>query len=99
MPLLESQVIALLASVATILTQAFKNVIPEAGREWIPVGLLFLLTLVGVGLAMYYGRDPVAGVLEGFFAGGTALGFYAGASTVPGANKVFNGRGWVGQRK
>ena len=99
MPLLESQIIALLAGVATILVQAFKNLVPDSGRDWIPPALLFLLTLAGIGLAMYYGRDPVAGLLEGLFGGASSLGFYEFASAVPGVNRAFNGKGWVGQRK
>ena len=99
MPLLESQIIALLASVASILTQAFKNIIPDEGRRWVPPGLLFLLTLLGLGLSMYFGRDPVTGVLEGFFGGASALGFYEIASNVPGVKRMVNGKGWVGKRK
>lgn len=99
MPLLESQVIALLSSVALIFTQTIKNLIPEGGRKWIPLGLLFVLTLLGLGLSMYMGRDPVAGVLEGFFGGAAALGYYEVGSNVPGVNRVVNSKGWVGKRK
>lgn len=99
MPVLESQLIALFSSVASIFTQIIKNLIPEGGRKWIPLGLLFILTLLGLGLSMYMGRDPVAGVLEGFFGGAAALGYYEVASNVPGVKEVVNGKGWVGQRK
>lgn len=99
MPLLESQIIALFSSVASIFMQTIKNLIPERGRRWIPLGLLFVLTLLGLGLSMYMGRDPVAGVLEGFFGGAAALGYYEIASNTPGVNRVVNRKGWVGKRR
>ena len=98
MPQIESGIIALLASVASVFVQASKNLVPDSSRDWIAPALLFLLTLVGLGLSFYYGRDPVVGVLEGFFGGATALGFYEGASAIPGVNRVFNGKGWIGNR-
>ena len=98
MPLLESQIITIIAGIATTLTQLLKGLVDEAYKKWIPLVLAVVCTAVGVGLAFYYGRDPVAGALEGFFAFAGAVGFYELASVVPGANSAFNDRGWIAKK-
>jgi hypothetical protein len=95
MPPLSSEVLALLSGVATVFTQLVKGLLPEKVKDWIPLILCVLLTGIGCALAVNYGRDPVAGALEGFFAFAAAVGFYEGASALPIVNKAFNGRGWI----
>jgi len=93
MPPINPVTVAALAAIAGILVQTFKGVIPEAGKKWIPTGLMVIMTPIGALLALYIGGDPVGGALEGFFAFASSVGFYEfGSSVVPG---VINGRGWL----
>lgn len=94
MPQLDSGVIALLASIISALTQLVKGVLlGEDAKRYLPLGVVFLSAALGIGLAVYHGRDPVAGITEGTIAGLTALGLYATAkSAVP---KVVNSDGWL----
>lgn len=95
MPVLDPSIIALLAGAANIIVQLFKGLLSDKAKEFIPLIVIVLLTVVGVLLAFGYDRDLIAGLLEGFFAGATAVGFYEGVSSIPGVNKVYNGRGWI----
>lgn len=95
MPPLESEVLTLMAAVATVLVQLVKGLLSEEAKDWIPLVLFVICTAVGTGLAFYYGRDPVAGALEGFFGFAGAVGFYEVANVIPGANSVMNDEGWV----
>ena len=94
MPQLESSVVALLAGVFSALTQLVKGLLlTEEAKRWIPLGTVFLCAIVGTLLAFYYGRDPVAGVVEGVVAGLSALGLYAtGKAVMPAA---INTNGWI----
>ena len=92
---LDPAVIGWLAVVANILIQLVKGFIPEPGHRWIPLGLFVLMMPLGLLLALYTGRDLVVGLLEGFFGAASAVGLYELASSVPGVDRVFNGRGWL----
>jgi len=94
MPELDSATIALLASVLSALTQLVKGVLlSEEAKRYLPLGVVFVSTLVGLLLAFYLGRDPVVGVFEGVISGLSALGLYAsGKSIVPAA---INSGGWL----
>ena len=94
MPELDSATIALLASVMSALTQLVKGVLlSEEAKRYLPLGVVFFSTLVGLLLAFYLGRDPVVGTLEGVISGLSALGLYAsGKSVVPNA---INTDGWL----
>lgn len=98
MPPLDSEVLTLMAAVATILVQLIKGLLSEDIKQWIPLILFVLCTAVGTGLAFYYGRDPVAGALEGFFGFAGAVGFYELTNAIPGARAVMNDRGWIAPR-
>ncbi len=95
MPQLSAEIMALLAGVANIVTQMVKGLIPDQGQKWIPLGLILLTMGAGVALTFAYGRDPIAGLLEGLFGGASAVGFYELASKVPGFDRVWNGTGWI----
>lgn len=95
MPSLDPEIIGLLAAVANIITQMVKDLIPEAGKKWIPLGLIVLLMGVGISLAGAYGRDLIAGLLEGLFGGASAVGFYEAANKLPGLGKVWTSAGWI----
>jgi len=94
MPELDSATIALLGSVLSALTQLVKGVLlSEEAKRYLPLGVVFFSTLVGLLLAFYLGRDPVVGVFEGVISGLSALGLYAtGKSVAPAA---INSAGWV----
>ena len=93
MPEINPATVALLASVAAVLVQVFKGALPEIAQRWLPLILMVVLTPLGVGLAVYYGNDPLAGAFEGFLAFASSVGFYQTAKTIiPGA---VNGEGWV----
>jgi len=94
MPLIDSAVLGLFASVAAVLVQLLKGLVDEAYHRWIPLAMFLVMTPLGVALAMYMARDPVAGALEGFFGFAGAVGFYQAAKAV--APSVVNGRGWIG---
>ena len=94
MPQLDSGVLTLFASVAVIFVQLLKGLVNETYHRFIPLALFVVMTPMGVALAFYSGRDPVAGGLEGFFGFATAVGFYAaGKAIAPG---VVNSAGWIG---
>jgi uncharacterized membrane protein len=95
MPALDSAIIALLATVANIVTQLVKELVPDTAKQWIPLGLVLLTMGVGIGLAAIYGRDLVAGLLEGLFGGASAVGVYEVGSNLPGVSRVYNGDGWI----
>jgi len=95
MPPLESSVLAILTSVATIMAQLIKGLLPEKVKQYLPLILAVLLVPIGTLLAYAYGRDPIAGALEGLFAFGSAVGFYEAASKVPVAKQVFTSEGWI----
>lgn len=97
MPPVDAQVLAMLSSVAAIFTQLLKGLLPENVRTYIPLILIAILVPLGVGLAFYTGRDPVAGALEGLFAAASAVGFYEAAHVTPGVRLIFKHRGWVGE--
>lgn len=95
MPPLSSEVLALMAAVATVIVQLVKGLLPERVKQFLPLILCVLMVPLGTLLAAYYGRDPVAGALEGLFAFGSSVGFYEGASELPGVKSVFNGKDWL----
>lgn len=95
MPALSSEVLALLGGAATILAQLVKGLLPEKAKEYLPIILFLICVPLGAALAFYYGRDPVAGCLEGLFGFASAVGFYEAANAIPGAKTVFNDRGWI----
>jgi len=94
MPQLDSAVLALFSSVAAVLVQLLKGLVDEAYHRWIPLAMFLVMTPMGVALAFYSARDPVAGGLEGFFGFAAAVGFYQAGKTI--APSVINGRGFIG---
>ena len=94
MPQIDSTVLALFSSIAAVFVQILKGLVSEAYHRFIPVAMFIVMTPLGVALALYMVRDPVAGALEGFFGFAAAVGFYQAAKTV--APSVVNGRGWIG---
>ncbi|HUX30177.1 MAG TPA: hypothetical protein VMV78_06070 [Thiobacillus sp.] len=94
MPLIDSAVLATFSSIAAVLVQLLKGMVDDAYHRWIPLAMFVVMTPLGVALAMYMGRDPVAGALEGFFGFAGAVGFYQAAKAV--APSVVNGKGWIG---
>ena len=94
MPEIDSAVLTMFSSVAAVLVQLLKGLVNEAYHRFIPLALFVVMTPLGVALAAYTARDPVAGGLEGFFGFAGAVGFYQVAKTV--APSVVNGRGWIG---
>lgn len=95
MPPIDSTVLTLLASVATVVTQLVKGLLPDKLKAYLPVMIFAVLLPLGTALALYYQRDPVAGALEGLFGFASAVGFYETANAIPGAREVFNDRGWI----
>lgn len=95
MPPLSSEVLALLGAVSTVFAQLVKGLLPEKVKTYLPLVLFVVLVPLGVALAIYYGRDPVAGALEGLFGFASSVGFYEAANKVPGAKVAFNSRGWI----
>ena len=95
MPQIDSNVVSLLAGVFAALVQLVKGLVfdNEEAKRWLPLGITLLCALVGTLLAFYYGRDPVAGVVEGVIAGLTSLGLYAAGKAV--APNVVNSEGWL----
>ena len=98
MPAIDSGILTLMASVATVFVQMVKGLVPEDKRQWIPLALFVVMVPLGLAFAFYYGRDPLAGALEGFFGFASAVGFYEAASNVPGARLAFNNEGWIRRR-
>ena len=94
MPELDSSIVSWLTGVLAAVTQLVKGlVLTEEAKRWLPLGVVFLAALVGFGLAMAYGRDPIAGLMEGVVGGLSSLGLYAvGKSAAPG---VVNTDGWI----
>lgn len=95
MPPIDSAILALMASVATVFVQMVKGLVPDHLKQWIPLALFVVMTAIGLSVALYYGRDPLTGALEGFFGFASAVGFYEAASSVPGARRAFNSEGWI----
>lgn len=94
MPELDSATITLLAAVLSALTQMVKGVLlSEEAKRYLPLGVVFFSTLVGLLLAFYLGRDPVVGTFEGAIAGLSALGLYASGKSV--APNAVNTDGWL----
>lgn len=91
---LDPRWIGLLAAIANVLVQLVKGLFSDGLKRWIPLLVIGVLGLAGLGLAAYYGRDLVAGALEGFFAGASSVGFYEIAKSLPGVQLAFNGNGW-----
>lgn len=98
MPPLSSEVISLMSSITAIFVQMVKGLVPEKVKQYIPLILFFILVPLGVLLALYTGRDPVSGALEGLFGFASAVGFYETASRTPGVKAAFNGRGWINRK-
>jgi p-aminobenzoyl-glutamate transporter AbgT len=95
MPPIDSAVLALMASIATIFVQLIKGLLSDDFKQWIPLMLFVVMIPLGIALAMVYGRDPIAGALEGFFGFASAVGFYEAANSIPVVNKLFSSKGWV----
>ena len=95
MPQLDPGIMLWLAGAANVVVQLIKGLLKESLRRWIPAAVLLLWSGTGAGLAAYYGRDVVAGVWEGFFAGAAACGIYKLESAIPGLNRVFSRSGWL----
>ena len=72
MPVVQSEHIIFIAGLFNVLVQALKGPFPEQYRAFIPYALLVLGLFLGLGLAMYYGTEPVAGLFEGFFGAASA---------------------------
>ena len=95
MPPLDSNILALMSSIGTVFVQAIKGLLPDRAKAFIPVGLIALMIVIGLSLAFYYGRDPLAGALEGFFGAAGAIGIYEGANAIPGVKAVASSKGWI----
>ena len=95
MPAVESSHIVFIAGVFEILVQLLKGPFPEKYREYIPYVMVVVGLLLGLGLGIYYGTEPVAALFEGFFGAATALGFYQVSSRIPGVNRAFGSAGWL----
>jgi hypothetical protein len=88
-------VLALLASVSTVAAQLVKGLLSDKLKSYLPLILFVVMVPLGLGMALYMGRDPVAGALEGLFGFASSVGFYEAANSLPGVNTVFNERGWI----
>ena len=95
MPPIDSTVLSLLAAAATVMVQLVKGLLADTVKQYLPLILLVVMVPLGTALALYYGRDPVAGALEGFFGFAASVGFYETVSAAPVTRKVFNSRGWI----
>jgi hypothetical protein len=91
--------IAFLTTIAAILVQAVKGLLSEPVKKFIPLALLVLMPLVGLGLALYQGADALKGVFEGFFAGASAVGLYETGNSLPGVGTVFSDNGWITRKQ
>ena len=93
MPQLDPARMALFLAIVGIVVQVLKTPLPDSAKKWLPVGATVLGMLVGMALSLYYGLDPVGGLLEGLFGGASAVGAYEGLhSALPG---VVTERGWL----
>ena len=99
MPVVQSGHIIFIAGLFEILAQALKGPFPQQYRDYIPYVMLVLGLFLGLGLAIYYGGEPVAGLFEGFFGAASAMGFYKLAEKIPVVNAAFGSRGWVGDNQ
>ena len=95
MPPIDSTVLSLLAAAATVMVQLVKGLLADTVKQYLPLILFVVMVPLGTALAFYYGRDPVAGALEGFFGFAASVGFYEAANGLPVTKGVFNGRGWI----
>ena len=93
MPQLDPARMTLFTGVVAIIVQVLKTPLPEAAKKWIPVAATVLGMLVGMALSLYYGLDPVGGLLEGLFGGASAVGAYEMGHKV--APEVVTSRGWL----
>lgn len=64
---------AIMAVVASFLTQAVKQAIPEKYHRYIPIPLALVTVGVGVLLAWLQGQNMVTGGIEGFLAAALAV--------------------------
>lgn len=64
---------AVMAVVASFLTQAVKQAIPETYHRYIPIPLALVTVGVGVLLAWLQGQNMVTGGIEGFLAAALAV--------------------------
>lgn len=64
---------AVMAVIASFLTQAVKQAIPEVYHRFIPIPLALLTTGIGVLLAWLQGQNMVTGAIEGFLAAALAV--------------------------
>lgn len=64
---------AVMAVIASFVTQAVKQAIPENWYRYIPLPLALVMVGVGVLLAYLQAADMVAGGLEGFMAAAFAV--------------------------
>jgi len=95
MPQVDANIVTFLAGLFAALVQLVKGLVldNEEAKRWLPLGIVFVATIVGMLLAFYYGRDPVVGLLEGMIGGLTSLGLYAAGKSV--APNVVNSKGWI----
>ena len=69
---------AVMAVIASFLTQAVKQIIPEEYHRYIPLGLAAVLIGAGVLLAFLQGQSMVDGGIEGMMAAAFAVFGYQG---------------------
>ena len=93
MPQLDPARMALFMAIVGIAVQVLKTPLSSLEKNWLPLGAAVLGMVVGLALSLYYGLDPVGGLLEGLFGGASAVGAYEGLhSALPG---VVTERGWL----
>ena len=97
MPQLDPLRMSLFMGIVGIVVQVLKTPLPDSVKEWIPAAACILGMLVGVSLSLYYGIDPVAGLLEGLFGGASSVGAYELGNSV--APSVVTSRGWLPTNK
>jgi len=67
------RVSAVMAVIASFITQAIKQIIPEQYHRYIPLPLALALVGIGVLLAFLQSADMVAGGIEGMMAAALAV--------------------------
>lgn len=93
MPQLDPLRMSLFMGIVGIVVQVLKTPLPEVSKKWIPAGACVLGMLVGLALSVYYGVDPVGGLLEGLFGGAASVGAYELGNSV--APAIVTSRGWL----